>query len=66
MSEQNQPSVPNEEQNVLDSIENAEPIPSSAPSMEKKKNVLGEVVDYLELFVFAICAVILLYGKHTV
>ena len=62
MSEQNQPSVPNEEQNALDSIENAEPIPSSAPSMEKKKNVLREVVDYLELFVFAICAVILLFS----
>ena len=62
MSEQNQPSVPNEEQNALDSIEHAEPIPSSAPSMEKKKNILKEVVDYLELFVFAICAVILLFS----
>ncbi len=61
MSEQNQQSTPNEP-----NFDNATEITDSASLAEapkqSKKSFLKEAVDYLEMFVLAVCAVILIFS----
>ncbi len=61
MSEQNQRSTPNE-QNIDDLTDVTESVPVSESSVTPKKFFLKEAVDYLEMFVFAVCAVILIFS----